>query len=365
MQTIIGVRFKKVGKIYFFSPAGVEVKVHDRVVVETSRGTECGTVVLGPRELEEKGKELLPVLRLATEEDLRRIEENKTRAAKAFHVCEERIAAHGLAMKLIRVECSFDGRKLLCCFTSDGRVDFRELVKDLAAIFHMRIELRQIGVRDEAKLVGGIGCCGRPLCCATFLGDFEPVSIRMAKEQNLSLNPTKISGICGRLMCCLKYESNCYEGGSCPCHRKKARAKKPTQGSRVVTADGEGKVMALNEQRRTATILFDDHRTVVTSWNDIVEKSVDTESIEDLEADEAREEEHTMETAVERSKGSYRGRSKRNDRDEIRDGRRSHSRRPQDIHSARTGGRNVKNQRRQPPMRGARESRGQRKPPKS
>ena len=177
-------------------------------------------------------------------------------------------------MKLVDVEYTFDLNKIIFYFTADGRIDFRDLVKDLASVFRTRIELRQIGVRDEAKMMGGIGCCGRPLCCATFLGDFEPVSIRMAKEQNLSLNPTKISGICGRLMCCLKYESECY-CGECP--KKQKRVQPPQQGGRVVTVDGEGKVISLNQQRRTATILLDNSRTVVAAWEDVIEQEVEVE----------------------------------------------------------------------------------------
>ncbi len=189
-------------------------------------------------------------------------------------------------MKLVSVEYTFDLNKIIFYFTADGRIDFRDLVKDLASVFRTRIELRQIGVRDEAKMMGGIGCCGRPLCCATFLGDFEPVSIRMAKEQNLSLNPTKISGICGRLMCCLKYESDCY-CGQCPKQVKKIQP--PQQGGRVVTVDGEGKVISLNQQRRTATILLDNSRTVVAAWEDVIEQEVEVESAEQKAPEVKRE----------------------------------------------------------------------------
>ncbi len=214
--SVVGVRFRKAGKIYYFKPGQLELQKGDDVIVETARGIEFGTVVVGPRlvPLQETVAPLREVIRKATPEDRARVEENRERAREAFKICEQKIAEHGLPMKLIDVEFTFDVGKILFYFTAEGRVDFRELVKDLAAIFKTRIELRQIGVRDEAKLLGGLGPCGRELCCSTFLGDFEPVSIRMAKGQNLSLNPTKISGICGRLMCCLKYEDDVYR--SCP-----------------------------------------------------------------------------------------------------------------------------------------------------
>lgn len=269
MQTVVGVRFKKAGKIYYFDPGKHSIAENDDVIVETARGVEYGQVVIGPREVEE-GSIVMPlktVQRKATPADAAKVKENRSKERESFEICEKKIAAHGLPMKLIDVEYTFDVNKIIFYFTAEGRIDFRDLVKDLAAVFRTRIELRQIGVRDEAKLMGGIGCCGRPLCCATFLGDFEPVSIRMAKEQNLSLNPTKISGICGRLMCCLKYESDCY----CNCaHSKKITA--PKQGGRVVTIDGEGKVISVNYQRKMATILLDDNKTVVASWEDLVEK---------------------------------------------------------------------------------------------
>ncbi len=238
MQNVVGVRFKQAGKIYYFSPGSLKLAQDDDVIVETSRGVEYGLVVIGPREVEDSTV-VLPlkaVQRKATKADRSKVAENERKEADAFKICEKKIAAHKLPMKLVEVEYTFDVNKIIFYFTADGRIDFRELVKDLAAVFRTRIELRQIGVRDEAKLMGGIGCCGRPLCCATFLGDFEPVSIRMAKEQNLSLNPTKISGICGRLMCCLKYENDCYCGH---CH-KKPKIQPPKQGGRVVSVEGEG-----------------------------------------------------------------------------------------------------------------------------
>jgi len=274
VQTIIGVRFKKAGKIYYFGPGNLEIEQGQHVIVETARGMECGLTVLGPREVEdhEITQPLKIVHRIANASDLQRIEENKKRQVEAFAICEKKIQEHKLPMKLVEVEYTFDMNKIIFYFTADGRIDFRNLVKDLAAVFRTRIELRQIGVRDEAKLMGGIGCCGRPLCCASFLGDFEPVSIRMAKEQNLSLNPTKISGICGRLMCCLKYENDCYCEN---CHKKQKKITAPAQGSRVVSVEGEGKVISLNQQRRTATILLDNSRTIVASWEDVIEKDED------------------------------------------------------------------------------------------
>ncbi len=280
MQTVIGVRFKRAGKIYYFGSGPIEIAAGDKVIVETARGMECGHVVFGPREVEdsEVTLPLKAIERKATADDLERVEENKKREAEAAKICEEKIAARGLPMKLISVEYTFDINKIVFYFTADGRVDFRELVKDLAAVFRTRIELRQIGVRDEAKMLGGIGCCGRPLCCATFLDEFVPVSIRMAKEQNLSLNPAKISGICGRLMCCLKYESDGYACGECGCP---AQAKKkvlaPTPGSRVVSAEGDGRVISINQQRRNATILLDTNKTIVASWEDVIEKDPEEE----------------------------------------------------------------------------------------
>lgn len=269
MQIVVGVRFKRAGKIYYFSPGELSLKTGDKVIVETARGVEFGEVVIGPREVVDESivPPLKAVQRKASRQDEAKVRDNAVKEKDAFQICEKKIALHGLPMKLIDVEYTFDVNKIIFYFTADGRIDFRELVKDLAAVFRTRIELRQIGVRDEAKLMGGIGCCGRPLCCATFLGDFEPVSIRMAKEQNLSLNPTKISGICGRLMCCLKYESDCYCNN---CRHKKILP--PRQGSRVITLDGEGKVISLNHQRKTATILLDDRKTIVVSWEDAVEK---------------------------------------------------------------------------------------------
>jgi cell fate regulator YaaT (PSP1 superfamily) len=213
MQTIVGIRFKKAGKIYYFEPADIVLNTGDSAIVETSRGQEFGEVVVGPKQVDDNEvvHPLKKVLRRADEEDCQKILENRQREEEAFDAGLQKINEHNLDMKLVDVEFTFDRSKIIFYFTADGRIDFRELVKDLASVFRTRIELRQIGVRDEAKMIGGLGPCGRILCCHTFLGEFEPVSIRMAKDQNLSLNPTKISGVCGRLMCCLRYESDTYE----------------------------------------------------------------------------------------------------------------------------------------------------------
>lgn len=237
MVTVVGVRFKKAGKIYYFSPGELDVKKNKHVIVETARGVEFGECVIAPKQIEEDEivSPLKSVIRIATQEDIDRHSENKQKEEEAFNVCLEKIQQHDLKMKLIDVEYTFDNNKVIFYFTADGRVDFRELVKDLAAIFRTRIELRQIGVRDEAKMIGGLGPCGRTMCCSTFLGDFAPVSIKMAKEQNLSLNPTKISGICGRLMCCLNYEQETYEH---------IRIKLPKVDSVVDTPYGKGTVVS-------------------------------------------------------------------------------------------------------------------------
>lgn len=213
MTEIIGVRFKSAGKVYYFSPAGKKLDEGTLVIVETTRGVECGEVAMVNRMVEDNKitAPLKSIIRVANEQDMKILEQNKIKEQNAFKICQEKILAHKLDMKLVDVECTFDNNKLLFYFTAETRVDFRDLVKDLAAVFRTRIELRQIGVRDEAKILGGLGICGRPFCCKGFLGEFQPVSIKMAKEQGLSLNPTKISGTCGRLMCCLKYEQDCYE----------------------------------------------------------------------------------------------------------------------------------------------------------
>jgi cell fate regulator YaaT (PSP1 superfamily) len=247
MAKVVGIRFKSAGKIYYFDPGDLDLQPGQDVIVETTRGLEYGEVVVGIREVEEEEivSPLKPVVRVATGEDKKQVDLNKKKEKEAFQICLDKIAAHKLPMKLIDVEYSFDNSKIIFYFTADGRVDFRELVRDLAAVFRTRIELRQIGVRDEAKMLGGLGPCGRVLCCRSFLGEFEPVSIRMAKEQNLSLNPAKISGLCGRLMCCLKYESEFYEA---------ARAALPKEGSRVITPEGKGKIIAVNVLKNTVTV---------------------------------------------------------------------------------------------------------------
>ena len=239
MIEIIGVRFKSAGKMYYFDPDGKTAEKGDRVIVETARGIECGEVVLANREVEDKNcpQPLKKMLRKVTQQDLERLAKNREREKQAYAVCQEKIREHKLEMKLIDVEYTFDNSKVLFYFTADGRVDFRELVKDLASILKTRIELRQIGVRDEAKMLGGLGICGRPFCCSAFLGEFQPVSIKMAKEQGLSLNPAKISGACGRLMCCLKYEQAAYED---------LQRITPRMGAHVQTPDGAGVVTELN-----------------------------------------------------------------------------------------------------------------------
>ena len=239
MAEVVGVRFKEVGKVYYFDPDSKEYKKGDRVIVETARGIECGEVALTNREVDDDNivKPLKVIIRPASADDIKTIEDNHEKEKKAFTICEQKIANHGLEMKLVDVEYTFDGSKILFYFTADGRVDFRDLVKDLASVFRTRIELRQIGVRDESKMVGGFGICGRPFCCGTFLGEFQPVSIKMAKEQGLSLNPVKISGTCGRLMCCLKYEQDSYE------HLLRVT---PKIGALVETADGKGTVVENN-----------------------------------------------------------------------------------------------------------------------
>lgn len=276
LVTIVGIRFKRAGKIYYFSPGEYDLAKGDHAIVETARGIEYGEVVI-PRQEVEEGKIVSPlktVIRKATEADTRKVEENHRKEKEAFVICEKKIAARKLDMHLVNVEYTFDVGKIIFYFTADGRIDFRELVKDLAAVFRTRIELRQIGVRDEAKMLGGIGCCGRPLCCSTFLGDFEPVSIKMAKEQNLSLNPTKISGICGRLLCCLKYESDLYCGSCCKKReKKKEHGMVPRPGMKVVTPGGEGMVMNISRREQTVTVELSPGNRIVVSWDEIVESS--------------------------------------------------------------------------------------------
>ena len=256
MIKIVGVRFKNAGKIYYFDPVDFEIEKNIDVVVETARGLEYGKIVVGPKEIEEEKliSPLKPIIRIATEEDKAIYRENKEKAKETFEICQQKIKEHGLTMFLIDCEYTFDRNKLIFYFTAEGRIDFRELVKDLASIFKTRIELRQIGVRDEAKSIGGLGTCGRKLCCSSWLGDFQPVSIKMAKDQSLSLNPTKISGICGRLFCCLKYEHDVYV---------EAIEKMPVVGSIVKVDNQKGKVIEINPLLEQIKIEFND-KTIKT-----------------------------------------------------------------------------------------------------
>ena len=267
MTRVIGVRFRPAGKIYYFAPGKFHIRQGDKVIVETARGIEFGTVVTGPKEVkdEEVMQPLKSVIRIATEEDKRAEEKNREKEKEAFEICLEKIRKHNLDMKLINAEYTFDNNKVLFYFTADGRIDFRELVKDLAAVFRTRIELRQIGVRDETKIRGGIGICGRPLCCHTYLSEFAPVSIKMAKEQNLSLNPTKISGVCGRLMCCLTIEEETYE---------ELNSRLPAIGDTVTTNEGlKGEVQSVSVLRQLVKV-------VVTLEND--EKEIREYKVDEL-----------------------------------------------------------------------------------
>ena len=267
MTIVIGVRFRPAGKIYYFAPGKFHIRQGDKVIVETARGIEFGTVVTGPKEVkdEEVMQPLKSVIRIATEEDKRAEEKNREKEKEAFEICLEKIRKHNLDMKLINAEYTFDNNKVLFYFTADGRIDFRELVKDLAAVFRTRIELRQIGVRDETKIRGGIGICGRPLCCHTYLSEFAPVSIKMAKEQNLSLNPTKISGVCGRLMCCLTNEEETYE---------ELNSRLPAIGDTVTTNEGlKGEVQSVSVLRQLVKV-------VVTLEND--EKEIREYKVDEL-----------------------------------------------------------------------------------
>ena len=277
MLKIIGVRFKSVGKIYYFDPKDYDVKMGDKV--ETARGVECGEVALVDREIDETRftNPVKGIIRLATPNDMKTIEKNRQKEKDAFKICEQKIAAHKLKMNLIDVECTFDNNKLLFYFTAESRVDFRELVKDLAAVFRTRIELRQIGVRDEAKMLGGLGICGQPFCCSRFLGEFQPVSIKMAKEQGLSLNPTKISGTCGRLMCCLKYEQDSYED---------LLKHTPKVGAIVKTAEGRGVVEEVNLLTGKLRVKMDKNDNVVVVKKDDIE--VIKDSVIRLDRDEIK-----------------------------------------------------------------------------
>ena len=259
MTEIIGVRFKDGGKIYYFSPGGNQVHAGDLVITETARGTECGEVAIPNKQIPktEITAPLKPIIRVATKDDRRIMELNRKKEAKAFQVCQQKIAFRGLKMNLVDVECTFDNSKLLFYFTADGRVDFRELVKSLASVFRTRIELRQIGIRDETKLIGGLGVCGRPFCCKKFLDDFAQVSIKMAKEQNLSLNSQKISGACGRLMCCLRYEHEVYE---------EELKKLPKLDSFVDTPDGRGTVCEINPLSGIVKVKFQGEHQMIRSY---------------------------------------------------------------------------------------------------
>ncbi|MCA0170787.1 MULTISPECIES: stage 0 sporulation family protein [Bacillaceae] len=265
MYEVVGVRFKKAGKIYYFDPSSLQVSDKEFVIVETARGVEFGKVVLANKQVDEEDivLPLKKVIRIADEKDRLAVEDNKHAAEEAFDVCVSKIEEYKLDMKLVDVEYTFDRNKIIFYFTADGRVDFRELVKGLASIFRTRIELRQIGVRDEAKMLGGIGPCGRMLCCSTWLGDFEPVSIKMAKDQNLSLNPAKISGLCGRLMCCLKYENDAYESG---------KKELPDVGKTIHTGQGKGKVVGLNILERLVQVeLFELNRVTEYTLDELIQ----------------------------------------------------------------------------------------------
>ena len=286
MIKIVGVRFRKAGKIYYFDPAGMEIETGTHVIVETARGKEFGTVMIPPREMEEDGvvQPLKPVIRIATEADEITEQKNKEKEKEAFQICLEKIAKHKLEMKLVEAEYTFDNNKLLFYFTADGRIDFRELVKDLASVFRTRIELRQIGVRDETKILGGIGICGRPLCCSTYLSEFIPVSIKMAKEQNLSLNPTKISGVCGRLMCCLKNEEETYEY---------LNSRLPNVGDYVTTIEGlKGEVQSVSVLRQLVK--------VIVEVND--EKEIREDKVDELKFRPKRRRDNTKISAEEMKK---------------------------------------------------------------
>lgn len=335
MTRVIGVRFRTAGKIYFFDPQEFEIKKSDHVIVETARGIEFGTVVSGVTEVEDSKvvQPLKPVIRIANERDLEQEAENKVREKEAFKICLEKIHKHELEMKLIDAEYTFDNNKVLFYFTADGRIDFRELVKDLASVFRTRIELRQIGVRDETKIVGGIGICGRPLCCHSYLSDFVPVSIKMAKEQNLSLNPTKISGVCGRLMCCLKNEEETYE---------ELNRRLPNIGDYVSTEDGlKGEVQSVNVLRQLVKVVVD-----VGDEKEIKEYPVDQlqfrrkhgkkekldlskeemQELEFLEEKEQQETDEIRENVLEEEEHVYRQGAKSRQEDQRQGGRRQGSR---------------------------------------
>lgn len=272
MTEVVGIRFKKAGKIYYFDPGDIHLIAGESCLVETTRGIEFGDVVIGKKEVSDNEivAPLKKVIRKATPADIKQVEINKQKETEALKVCQEKIVDHGLQMKLVDVEFTFDANKIIFYFTADGRIDFRELVKDLASVFRTRIELRQIGVRDEAKMIGGLGTCGRVVCCKSFLGDFDPVSIRMAKDQNLSLNPTKISGVCGRLMCCLKYENDTYEA---------EREGMPEIGTKVTTVAGKGTIIGLNIIKKSVSVELSENRQIIESPFEEVEVLKDLEGV--------------------------------------------------------------------------------------
>lgn len=278
MTDIVGVRFRRAGKIYYFASNNLTLNIGDGVIVETARGREYGSVVIhpDPDKIEDKQEEYKPVVRKATMRDMAQLERNKEREKAAYDICLEKIKKLNCPMRLLRVEYTFDRNKIVFFFTADGRVDFRELVKELAAVFHTRIELRQVGIRDKAKQVSGIGVCGRVLCCSTFLGDFAPVSIKMAKNQGISLNPSKISGACGRLMCCLRFENDLYKGPhainkACPANNKNPAFK---IGMKVATSRGTGRVLYVNLQQKTVKVQLEGNKIETFPWDQVKEEKL-------------------------------------------------------------------------------------------
>lgn len=300
MIEVVGVRFKPAGKIYYFDPDGIELAAGDNVILETARGIECGQIVVKAKTVteEEIVAPLKKIIRMATPVDLKQVEINKNKEKEAYRACLSKISEHDLPMKLVDVEYTFDANKIIFYFTADGRIDFRELVKDLASIFRTRIELRQIGVRDEAKMLGGLGTCGRGLCCATFLGEFEPVSIKMAKEQNLSLNPTKISGICGRLMCCLKYESEAYE---------REKALYPPEGTAVKTPAGDGRVVSINILKKTVLVEIKESRQFTEFHMSDIEVGIKNEDAQKEKKQIKNQQEKPKEQILAEEKGEHVG----------------------------------------------------------
>ncbi len=276
MRTVVGVRFKRAGKIYYFDPRELQARTDDDVIVETARGLEYGRIVVGPRRVRSKEvtQPLKPIIRIATDNDTLQWEKNREREISAAAICREKIRAHRLPMKLITAEYTFDLKKVVFFFTADGRIDFRELVRDLASTFRTRIELRQVGVRDEAKELNGIGPCGRPLCCANWMAEFDSVSIRMAKTQGLSLNPAKVSGLCGRLMCCLRYENDQYKKGGdlckdCACPHKKERQAAPQVGQQIKVNGEIGTISFVNTNKRTVQVQLSDQQLYEMTWTEL------------------------------------------------------------------------------------------------